>query len=695
MEFPKIQKEIFNPISENVRKLAELFPSAVKDGQVDFEALKAELGQFETTSEKLSERYELGWPGKEEAKRLANTDIVGKTLKYVPEDSKNPETTENLYIEGDNLEVLKLLRNCYYNRIKMIYIDPPYNTGNDFIYKDDFKINEDENAFLEGEIDQYGERLIVNQKSNGRFHSNWLSMMYPRLKIARDLLTDDGVIFISIDDNEVANLKKICDEIFGEENFLNIISAKMKNIAGASGGGEDKRLKKNIEYILVYLKNYDSFDTFNKIYNYTEIGELLQQYRNENKSWKYTSIVKNLGEKIYLKSTVDGDGNEIKIYKREGPIFTSVSEVMREEGIPEADVYKRYFDKIFTTAMPQSSIRERVLNAIREEKNRNDLYSIEYIPKSGKNKGVIYEQFYKGEQLRLITWFKDVAEIIDGKVYKKDMLGTLWDRINLNNLTKEGDIKFENGKKPVELIKKLVMMSTNKDSIILDFFSGSATTAHAVMLLNAEDGGNRKFIMVQLPEPCDENSEAYKAGFKNICEIGKERIRRAGEKIKEEYKDKEGIKNLDIGFKVFRVANTNIRWFSEAIKSDNITWDESLMSDKDKLDFNPGFTDIDVIYEILLRHRNIPLSAKVDKLSHIGNRTYIFADVVVVCLEENVTEDIIDKIAAIDPMPMKIIFRDSAFNDDINLKTNAMLRLEAQIKKNSGINKKAYRVEFI
>ncbi len=704
MEFPKVQKEIYNPISENVKKLAKLFPAAVKDGQVDFEALKSELGEFETASDKLSERYELGWAGKEKAKQLAKTDIVGKTLKYIPEDSKNPETTENLYIEGDNLDVLKLLRNSYYNKIKMIYIDPPYNTGNDFIYKDDFAVSEEENSIAEGEIDEAGERLIVNQKSNGKYHSNWLSMMYPRLRIAKDLLKEDGVIFISIDDNEVDNLKKLCDEVFGEENFINIVSVKMKNNAGASGGGEDKRLKKNLEYILIYVKDYDSIKPFNAVYSYEEISKLLNEYRDNDISWKYTSVLYYEGEKKYLTSTVDGDGNEIKIFERLNPIYKSVNQIAKEEDMTEKQVYYEYFSKIFTTAMPQSSIRVRVVEAIDKTDSNEDLYSIEYIPKSGRNKGIIYEQFYKGSKKRLLTWFKDVGEIIDNNVYKRDIKGTYWDGYNLNNLTKEGNVKFENGKKPLALIMDMIRMTTSENDIILDFFSGSATTAHATMQLNIEDNVKRSFIMVQYPEviePTNKDSKEYISYLSDekikpiVTEIGKERIRRAGEKIKEENKDKEGIENLDIGFKVFKVTDTNIRWFSEAIKSNQVTIDESKMTDKDKLDFNPGYTDIDVVYEILLRHRDIPLSTNVEKLTCIGARTYIFADAVVVCLEENVTESMIDKIAAIEPMPSKVIFRDSAFGDDISLKTNTMLRLEAQIKKNSGIEKKAYRVEFI
>lgn len=654
MEFPKVQKEIFNPINENVKKLAQVFPSAVKDGQVDFEALKAELGQFETVSEKLSERYELGWAGKEEAKRLANTDIVGRTLKYIPEDSKNPDTTENLYIEGDNLEVLKLLRNSYYNKIKMIYIDPPYNTGNDFIYRDDFKVSEEENAVLEGEKDQAGERLIVNQKSNGRYHSNWLSMMYPRLKVAKDLLTEDGVIFISIDDNELDNLRKICDEVFGSENFL-------VNCVWISGRTAAAHFTNSHEYIVGYAKNINMLPLF----KYDGDDQVISDRTIKRPS------TKNPMSSIDFPAGIDFECED-KVFPSQ---FGDKEPVIVEKGIFECENKKLKYPVTLKAAWAMKDMIIKWLNG--EE---------------------VYDQ--KGQKIKRF-FFKSNGvlqyEKEKGTVHPNSVISDITTKNGTNELVGLFGADVFTFPKPSKLIQYFSSV-LSKEDIVLDFFSGSATTAHAVMQLNAEDGGNRKFIMVQLPEPCDEKSEAYKAGFKNICEIGKERIRRVGEKIKEENKDKEGIENLDIGFKVFRVADTNIRWFSEAIKSDNvanITIEEGLMSDKDKLDFSPGFTDIDVVYEILLRHRDIPLSAKVEKLSHIGNRTYIFADTVVVCLEENVTESIIDKIAAIEPMPMKIIFRDSAFGDDITLKANTMLRLEAQMKKNSGEKKKAYRVEFI
>ncbi|KAB2953467.1 site-specific DNA-methyltransferase [Heliorestis acidaminivorans] len=661
MEFPKVSKEIFNPINENVKKLAELFPSVVKDGQVDIEALKAELGQFESASDKLSERYELGWAGKEEAKKLANQDVVGRTLKYIPEDSKDPETTENLYIEGDNLEVLKLLRNSYYNKVKMIYIDPPYNTGKDFIYRDKYSVSEVENSLLEGELDYTGKRLVVNQKSGGRYHSNWLSMMYPRIKLAKDLLTDDGVIFISIDDNEADNLKKMCNEIYGEENFIARLIHKNN-----SNKNQAKLIGVTTEYVLCYAKSLENLKESEWRIAKKGAGDIHKTF--------LTLKEKGL--------SLDEIEDEIKqLYKRPKYAHLSRWNKVDENGVfKDADLSREGGPTDYTIINPNTG-------------------QPCIVPNRGWGKS-------HSELLRLqkedLIWYGDPKTPPGLKDYLKDddvsVPDNFWyfdnsvDTRYIKDLF--GDIVFDNPK-PIDMISQIIEMSTDDYSIIIDFFSGSSTTAHSVMKINAEKGSNRKFIMIQLPESCDKKSKAYKAGFKYISEIGKERIRRAGDKILEENKDKEGIENLDIGFKVFKVADTNIRWFSDAINSEQMTIDESTMADKDKLDFNLGTKDIDVVYEIMLRHRDIPLSTKVEKVSSIGERTYIFADTVLVCLEEDVTETIIDNIAVLEPMPSKIIFRDSAFDADITLKTNSMLRLEAQMKKNSGTKKKAYRVEFI
>lgn len=648
----KVTKEIFNPINENIKKLESLFPEIVKDGQVDFEALKQELGQFEEVGK---EKYELTWPGKTQAKQLANTDIVGKTLKYVPEDSKNPETTENLYIEGDNLEVLKLLRNSYYGKVKMIYIDPPYNTGNDFVYKDNFTMEVIENEKIEGNRDEEGNRLIKNQEGSGRFHSNWLNMMYPRLKIAKDLLKEDGVIFISIDDNEVDNLRKMCSEIFGEQNLVAQFPWQSRQSIQ-----NDTDISNSHEYIVAYAK----------------------VRRQENRRLK--------------------ESNADSWFKLNS--FVCLPLPLEKDNFDNPDNDPRGLWKADPFDAP--NIRPNLTYII---KNPNT--GEEFLPPSGRHwrtEQKTYEKLLADNriifgktgnsrpQLKVFYEEKKMFGSVDNTWWTGEKCGTSTQGTKEQIQLFEGFAPFDTPK-PVKLLTKilsLVSLPSNND-IILDFFSGSGTTAHAVMKLNAEDKGKRKFIMVQIPEEIDGKHEAHKAGYKNICEIGKERIRRASEKIKEELKDNENIENLDIGFKVFKVADTNIRWNSEVLKEGQITMEESALKNKDLIDFNPGFTDIDVVYEIMLRHRDFPLTSKIEKLSNIGERTYIFADAIVVCLEEKVTEKIVDGIAAIEPKPIKVIFRDSAFEDDISLKLNTMNRLDAQLKKHNQGKEQSYRVEFI
>lgn len=660
----KVTKEIFNPINENIKKLESLFPEIVKDGQVDFEALKQELGQFEEVGK---EKYELTWPGKTQAKQLANTDIIGKTLKYVPEDSKNPETTENLYIEGDNLEVLKLLRNSYYGKINMIYIDPPYNTGNDFVYKDNFAMEVTENEKIEGNMDEEGNRLVKNQEGSGRFHSNWLNMMYPRMKIAKDLLSEDGVIFISIGQDELANQIKLCNDVFGESNCLGIISRQMKT----GGGSQGKYFSHNIDYIIVYAKIYDVARYFRG-----EISEELSKkvYNQlENEGERKGEYYRSMG--LYQSSLGVRPGLRYWIQCPDGTLVIPPGETF-----PSKLVEGEKINPITSDGVWRWSYDKYIY-----EKNKGN---IEF--KESTN-GVLIDKDGKPSKWNVYTkiWLKDRQE--EGQI-PADIITKYENRHSSKELTTL-DIPFDFAK-PSELIKYLIyIMQQEKDIIVLDFFSGSATTAHAVMKLNAEDGGNRKFIMVQLPEECDEKSQAYKAGYKNICEIGKERIRRTGEKIKEDFKDKEGIENLDIGFKVFKVADTNIHWKDNFVEEFKDLYTKGLS--KDALDFNPNFTDIDVVYEIILRHRDFPLTSKIEKLSNIGERTYIFADAIVVCLEEKVTEKIVDGIAAIEPKPIKVIFRDSAFEDDISLKLNTMNRLDAQLKKHNQGKEQSYRVEFI
>lgn len=470
-------------LSQQKRQRMLAFLQTLRDEHKDDDGVLIALGEIE--SELNAKKYGLVWEQHEEA-----VDVQMRThIPVFTEDSDReitavPGGAYNFLLEGDNLHSLRLLEKTHEASIDVIYIDPPYNTGiEDFIYDDKY-VNSDD----------------------GFMHSKWLSFMGERLRIARTLLSEQGAIFIQISDNEVAQLKMLCDEIFGEENFLNIISVNMKNIAGASGGGEDKRFKKNCEYILVYAKNYDLLPVFNGAYDYEEIAALVERYRNEGISWKYTSALVDPGKKEYVASTVDGDGNEIKIYKRIGYTIKSIGSIMRDENITEAEAYSRYAHCLFQTAMPQSSIRPRVMQKMQEVGIDSDLHSIEYVPKTGRNRGQLYEQFYKGENFRLFAWLRDVSEEIDGKLYKKNLQGTYWDFVGeTKNLSKEGNVEFPNGKKPIKLIRRILELFPRKDITVLDFFAGSGSTGHAVISLNQDDGGTRSFIL------CTNNES-------NICE---------------------------------------------------------------------------------------------------------------------------------------------------------------------------------
>lgn len=641
-EYKNVPQEINDVVSDNIKKLAQLFPSAVKDGQLDIDALKEELGTFEEVGK---EKYEFTWSGKQNAKKIAQQDVFGKTLKFCPEKSKNADTTENIYIEGDNLEALKLLRQNYYNSIKMIYIDPPYNTGNDFVYNDDYSMSQEESDIAEGVVDELGERYTKNQKSTNKFHAKWLNEMYPRLKLAKDLLTDDGVIFISIDDNEVENLKKIACEIFGESNFI----GQWNWYKSATPPNLSIKIKKNIEYILCFEKNKNSLKYKGIQKTSASSNGLLNQ-------------TNSIGVLRFPKNVVD-TGLADGVYKA-GKYGTASYDIeLLEDAVVESGIF----------------ISEVVLKSKFKWGQENLLSEISKGTKISIRTNTFSPSYEKSEYDPEVP-----PNLIDKSVYvdTTEQAGKL-----LNALMEEKVFDYP---KPVELIQYLSNFVCLSDDIILDFFSGSATTAHAVMQLNAEDGGNRKFIMVQLEEKTDEKSEAHKAGYNTICEIGEERIRRAGDKIKAENPDA----NIDIGFKVFEITNTNIKWNELELKDEQIDFD-SLSDTPDQIDFKQGTKDIDVVYEIMLRQKNIPLSSKIEVLDEIGSRTYLYADSYLVCLETQVTNDMIDKLASLDPTPFKYIFRDSAFKDDIDLKTNAFRRLKAMVKKHAGATKKAYTVEFI
>lgn len=560
----KVPQQINDIVGDNVKKLAQLFPSAVKDGEVDFEALKEEFGQFKEVE---SEKYELTWAGKKNAKKIAQEDVIGRTLKFIPEDSKDADTTENLYIEGDNLEVLKLLRQNYYGAIKMIYIDPPYNTGNDFVYNDSFGMSKKESDIFEGNVDELGERYTVNKNTQNRYHANWLNMMYPRLKMAKDLLADDGVIFISIDDSEVANLRKICDEIFGADNFIaNLIWQKK-----FSRANDARYFSTMHDHILCYCKNKD--ETGWQIGLLPREDEIPSGYSNPDNDPRglWTSVI------LSAKS-----GSSNLIYEIETPSGRKV--------------------------MPPSG---RFWSCNQETFERWNKENRIWYGKDGDGtprKKTFLSEVQKGLRPNTLLFQDEVGNNQEAKQETK----TLFDGIGV----------FD-GPKPVRLLEMLIRIANiNNDDIVLDFFSGSATTAHSIMSMNASDKRKIRYILVQLPEQCNDGSEAYKAGYHDICEIGKERIRRAGDKIQSEHPNTD----IDVGFKVFRTAATNIKWNS---LMDMGQIDISQMeTSPDTIDFMPEAKDVDIVYELMLRQNDVPLSSKIEQIFGGGTNVLTFMRIV-------------------------------------------------------------------
>ena len=629
MKYKKVNQDINNIVNEQVRKLESIFPAAVKDGEVDFEALREELGQFQEVD---NEKYELTWAGKKNAKRIAQEDIVGRTLKFIPEDSKNADTTENLYIEGDNLEVLKLLRQNYYGAIKMIYIDPPYNTGNDFVYNDTFVMSQEESDIAEGTIDEWGERFSANVKTSNRYHASWLNMMYSRLKVARDLLTEDGVLFISIDDNEQENLRICCDEIFGAQNFV----AQLIWERAYAPKNDAKFVSNSHDYVIMYAKNVDIF-TIGRL---PRTEEANARYKNPDNDPRGVWKPSDLSVKTY---------NAACDY----PITTPSGRVIE----PPAGRCWRLSKNAFLERLQDNRIYFGI-----------DGNSVPCM------KRFLTELKYDGMAPTSIMPYKEVGHSQEGAK-------------EVTALMKAGVF---DGPKPVRLIMRLLVLANLKDdSLVLDFFSGSGTTAQALMEFNLEKESNCKFIVTQIPELTDDNGTASKAGYKNICEIGKERIRRAGDKIRSDHPDAD----IDIGFKVFRTADTNIKWNS-IMDMGQINVNQ-LEYTPDLVDFMPGANDIDIVYELMLRQRDVALSETLEQLSDIGSRTYLYASSYLVCLEITITEDLVSKLAKLDPLPIKFIFRDSAFKDDISLKDETFRKLKALIEKNAGASKPTYTVEFI
>lgn len=600
----------------NMEKLRSVFPECFSEQKLDIDKLLSLCGEYIDND---FEKYKFEWKGKSECLRLAQKRSTG-TLRPCREESVNFDDTENVYIEGDNLEVLKLLQTAYYNKIKMIYIDPPYNTGNDFVYEDDFA----------DPMARYKEVTQQTTKSNpetmGRYHTNWLNMMYPRLRLAANLLRDDGVIFISIDEIEMPNLRKVCDEVFGEENH--IADFVWHNKRG--GGNDSKYVAVEHEYVLMYAKSINELSELFVPYS----PDYIKRYKEEDEKGKYfwDTFKRKSGKQYYAITCPDGTVLEKDEFGN--PISWLRSEARFYEDLKIGEV--------------------RIIKV-------NENWSVQFkqrIPEGKKPRTIFLED----------SIFEQQGTTGDGS---KEVLGLF-----TKNL-------FSNPK-PINLIKHLLTFDTKDNDIILDFFSGSATTAHAVMQLNAEDGGNRKFIMVQLPELCDEKSEAYKSGYKNICEIGKERIRRAGKKILEEKGDQIAIgdeekKPLDIGFKVFKLDTSNLKlWDNTPITGDDQIelfterMNSMIVSIKDDR------TDMDVVYEVMLK-MGVPLDMPVQYIEINGKIVYIVGEfLLMIALFDNITAEDIESIA--DYAPAKIICAESSFKDDSALSNAHYILRDKQIE---------------
>lgn len=608
---------------ENIAKIAALFPTCVTEAAdengklkraIDFDRLKQEL--VGSIVEGRQERYHLDWVGKNEALLAANAPIA-KTLRPARVESVDFDTTKNLYIEGDNLDALKLLQETYLGKVKMIYIDPPYNTGNDFIYEDDFAESAD--AYFERSMqkDEQGNRLVANAESNGRFHSDWLSMMYSRLKLARNLLRDDGVIFISIDDNEQANLKRLCDEIFGEENFV----SKLVISTGANQSGEGVKIQTNTEYCFVFSKNYTDL-------NILRVDKVDESLRNLNDAPTPLSTRPDMGYTIYyhplthnMIPKIDYDkkvihlNDEIAVYKDDSDLIQQGYVTIRP-GLRNNLLHRWRWGL--------ETFKERQHEIVVEKKNNK--YGVSF-RQSGFNAP------------------KNLMSFGSGSLEQKELFG----------------VKVLEFPKSSNFIKRLLSISTNQNDIILDFFSGSATTAHAVMQLNAEDGGNRQFIMVQLPEATDEKSEAFKAGYKTIAEIGKERIRRAGKKIKAE--SPLTTENLDTGFRVLKVDTSNMKdvyYAPDKIQQGSLL--DAVSNVKEDR------TDEDLLFQILLDW-GVDLSVPIAKETISGKTVWLVDETAVLtCFDTGISEDFVKELAK--RQPLRAVFRDAGFADD-NAKINA------------------------
>ena len=629
-------------VDENIKRIGEMFPNClteVKDEKgrpqvaIDFDQLRQELSK--NIVEGPEERYQFTWPDKRNAIRLANAPTTD-TLRPCREESVDFDNTQNLYIEGDNLQVLKLLRENYLGKVKMIYIDPPYNTGNDFVYNDDFSQSAGEYMHNSGQEDEEGNRLVTNTESNGRFHTDWLNMIYPRLKVAKDLLSEDGVIFISIDDNELENLIKLGNEVFGDSNFIGTLSVENN----PKGRKNSSYISVSSEYCVIFARNKDKSYFIENVPKKSSDMTLDENGRYVHNSGKRVLVGDNSFNKKVTKT--ESDKNYVVYYKSSTKdIIIKKEAIGQSDSILIGDGYVRYASEHNGVLIENTYTAERLKELFKEgalDFSNDKIYEKNYSDTIRIKSQLInreYEAIVRGEK----------------KVYSME-LTTTGGGTCLKNLFNSSDSPFP-APKNVGFLKILISLFPPEPFFILDFFSGSATTAHAVMQLNAEDGGKRKFIMVQLPEATDEKSEAYKAGYKNICEIGKERIRRAGKKIKEE--SPLTTQDLDTGFRVLKLDSSNMQ---------DVYYTPEEFDQRDLFEDNikPDRTEEDLLFQTMIE-LGIELSAKIEQTQIAGKTVWNVSDgYLMACFDEAVNETTITEIAK--QQPYYFVMRDKSLAND-------------------------------
>lgn len=628
-------------VQDNIDKIAALFPNCIterKDAEgkvtlaIDFDKLRQELSS--EIVEGREERYQFTWPDKKKAILLANSPI-NATLRPCREESVDFDNTQNLYIEGDNLDVLKCLKETYLGKVKMIYIDPPYNTGNDFVYEDDFAESTSEYLANSGQYDEQGNRLVTNSESNGRFHTDWLNMMYPRLKVARELLTEDGVVLINMDENEITNLQKIVSEILGEKNDLGTIVWDKRNPKGDAKG-----ISYQHEYILVYAKNKNCFLQKCKMQRPKKnAGIIIKKakllFSKINSSYHFEQANNDFSTWVNAQTDFSGGEKAYNRFDEEGNVYRPVSMAWPNKKKAPDDYFVPLIHPATNKPCP---IPERGWR--NPSKTMQELLTKKLILFGVDETTQPNRKYFLAENM-----YENIPSLIYYGGSDTDMLSQM-------------DIPFDTPK-VVDICKEHIQSFTNQDSIILDFFSGSSTTAHAVMQLNAEDGGNRKFIMVQLPELTDEKSEAYKAGYRTICEIGKERIRRVGKKIKEELAAKQQVNGalFDTGFRVLKLDNSNMEdiYYSPAEYNQQTLFakTENVKSDR---------TNEDLLFQVMLE-LGATLDSKIEQIEINGKTIYNIAiNYLVACFDNEIDDSVVTAIAKM--QPQYAVFRDSSMADD-------------------------------